>query len=95
MITKLLTFTGKELLINFRTSAAGEIRLEIQDVNGKPIPGYSLKDSQAIIGNELERIVSWKEGANVEQLSGKPIRLRFIMKDADLFSLRVASPQSG
>ena len=94
MITKLLTFTGKELFINFRTSAAGEIRLEIQDVNGKPIPGYSLKDSQVIIGNELERIVSWKRGANVEQLSGKPIRLRFVMKDADLFSLRFASPQS-
>lgn len=91
MITKLLTFTGKELFINFRTSAAGEIRLEIQDLNGKPLPGYSLKDSQIIIGNEIERVVSWKRGSNVEELSGKPIRLRLVMKDADLFSLRFAS----
>jgi len=27
-------------------------------------------------------------GASSSQLAGKPIRLRFVMKDADLFSLR-------
>ena len=88
MITKPFTFTGDKLFLNFATSAAGEIRVEIQDVDGQPVPGYSLDDSQTLIGNEIERTVAWKNGEDVSQLAGKPIRLRFVMKDADLYALR-------
>ena len=88
VLTKLFTFNGNELEINYSTSAAGEIRIEIQDANGKPFPGFTLEDSQTIIGNEIERIVSWKNGANLKELTGKPVRLRIVMKDADLFSIR-------
>ncbi len=88
MITKPFTFSGEKLHLNFSTSAAGEIRVEIQDVNGQPISGYSLEDSQILIGNEIERVVAWKNGPDVSQLAGKPVRLRFVMKDADLFSMR-------
>jgi len=87
MVTKLFTFDGEKLHLNFATSAAGEIRVEIQDVDGQPISGYSLADSQTLIGNEIERIVAWKNGQDVSQLVGKPVRLRFVMKDADLYSL--------
>ena len=88
MITKLFTFKGSKLLINFRTSAAGEIRVEILDEDGSPFPEFSLDDSQPLIGNEIEKVVSWKNGTNVSQLIGKPVRLRFVMKDADLYSLK-------
>ena len=87
MITKAFTFDGKRLQINFATSAAGEIRVEIQDIDGQPIPGYSLADSQVMIGNEIERVVAWENGQDVSQLAGEPVRLRFVMKDADLYSL--------
>lgn len=36
----------------------------------------------------IERIVAWKQGADVSTLAGRPVRLRFTMKDADLFALR-------
>jgi len=87
MVTKPFTFSGKKLHLNFATSAAGEIRVEIQDADGRPIPGYSLDDSQTLIGNETERTVAWANGEDVSQLAGKPIRLRFVMKDADLYAL--------
>jgi len=87
MITKPITFFGKKLFVNFATSAAGEISIEIQDTKGKPIPGFSLADSQKLIGNEIERAVSWKNGEDVSQLCGKPLRLRFVMKDAHLYSV--------
>jgi hypothetical protein len=89
MITKLLTFTGSRLLLNFATSAAGSIRVEIQDQTGNPMPGFSLADCREIIGNEIERAVSWS-GGNLSKLSGRPVRLRFSLKDADLFALRFA-----
>ena len=87
MITKPFIFQGKNLFVNFSTSAAGEIAVELQDANGKPIPGFSLADSQKLIGNEIERAVSWKNGEDISSLVGKPVRLHFVMKDAHLYSL--------
>ena len=86
MVTKPFTFKGNKLVINYSTSAAGEIKVEIQDQNGVAVPGYTLDQSQTIIGNEIERTVSWEKGSNVQELSGKPIRLCFVLKDADLYS---------
>ena len=88
MLTKPLTFEGKELVINFATSAVGSIRVEIQDAQGEPIPGFALADSAEIFGDELERVVTWKGGSDLSHLAGKPVRLRFVLKDADLYSIR-------
>ena len=88
MVTRAFTFSGKELEINYATSAAGGIRVEVQDASGNPIPGFTLADAQEIIGDHIARIVSWKSGSSVAALVGKPVRLRFVMKDADLYSLR-------
>jgi len=86
LATKPLTFSGSKLLLNFATSAAGDIRVEIQDAEGHPLPGFSLDDANELIGNEIERAYSWKASDDVSSLSGKPIRLRFVLRDADLFS---------
>ena len=88
VVTKPFTFSGHELEINYSTSAVGEIRFEIQDENGKPIPGYTLEDSQTIIGNEISRIVPWKGNSDLQNLASKTVRLRISMKDADLFSIK-------
>ncbi|MBD2703523.1 hypothetical protein IC229_22955 [Spirosoma sp. BT702] len=86
--TKAFTFTGKEFEINYSTSVAGEIRIAIQDENGKDIPGYSLLDSQELVGNEIARTVSWDGNSDLSKLISKPVRLRIYLKDADLYSIR-------
>lgn len=86
LTTKPLTFAGKQLALNCATSAPGGIRVEIQDADGKPIPGYTLDDCDVIWGDEIDRVVGWKNGANVSSLAGKTIRLRFAMMDADLYA---------
>jgi hypothetical protein len=88
LVTKPLTFTGSKLLLNFATSAAGDVRVEIQDVDGSPLPGYSLDDAGELIGNEIERVYAWKTSDDVSALAGKPVRLRFVLRDADLFSFK-------
>ena len=88
MVTKPIVFEGKELVINFSTSAAGSVRVEIQDAEGQPVPGYELAESVEIFGDQIERVVAWKGGSNASQLAGKPVRLRFVIKDADLYSMR-------
>lgn len=88
VLTKPFVFSGKELEINYSTSAPGEIRIGIQDGKGMPIPGFTMEDSETIIGNEIKRVVSWKGNTDLSKLAGKTIRLRFYMKDADLYSLK-------
>lgn len=88
LVTKPITFAGDRLKINYATSAAGSIRVEIQDADGKPIEGFALKDCPEIYGDTVAQVVHWKAGAQVTQLAGRPIRLKFVMKDADLYSLR-------
>ena len=78
---------GGELRLNFSTSAAGSIRVEIQDEAGRPLPGHGLEECEVIYGDTLDRRVAWKQGADVSALQGRPVRLRFVLEDADLFSL--------
>lgn len=88
VVTKPFRFTGRNLVINFATSAPGGLRFEIQDQERKPIPGYTLEDSVEVIGNEIERTVSWRYGNDVSKLARQAVRLRVVMKDADLYALR-------
>ncbi|MBP85883.1 MAG: hypothetical protein CMJ64_04065 [Planctomycetaceae bacterium] len=87
-VTKPLTFSGNTLNINFATSAAGSIRVEIQDAAGKPIDGYALVDCEEIFGDAIDYAVRWKKGTGVGSLAGKPVRLRFVLREADLYALQ-------
>jgi hypothetical protein len=88
LVTKPLVFQGHQLAINFATSAAGSLRVELQDAAGKPLPGYGVEDAVEQIGDDIERTVTWKNGSQVGSLAGTTVRLHFVMKDVDLFSLR-------
>jgi hypothetical protein len=88
MRTRPLRFAGNELVLNFSTGAAGGIRVEIQDEEGKPVSGYSLEDCALMVGDSIERAVTWKQGRGLLVPAGRAVRLRFVMKDADIYSIR-------
>ena len=88
MITKPLTFSGTQLEINYSTSAAGQMRVELQDADGNALPGFALADCEPISGDQISRGVTWKGGSDVSALAGKPVTLRFEMSDADLFAIQ-------
>ncbi|MCB9923598.1 MAG: hypothetical protein H6822_15560 [Planctomycetaceae bacterium] len=88
LLTKPLIFEGTQLQLNFATSAAGSVVIEIQDVGGNPLEGYSSADCPDIFGDTISGTITWKGGESLASLSGKPIRLRFDLKDADLYSLQ-------
>lgn len=90
LITKPIVFDGTKLKINFSTSVAGSVRIEMQDPGGHPIEGYALADCPDIFGDEIERVVTWNQGSDVSRLADKPILLRLVVKDADVYSFRFA-----
>ena len=88
LVTKPFTFKGSELELNLATGAAGFAKVELQDAEGKPLLGYALADCPEIIGDQIERTVRWKSGSDLRALTGRPVRLHFALKDADLYSFQ-------
>jgi hypothetical protein len=88
LLTKPFTFSGKSLSLNFATSAAGYLRVELQESSGHPLSGFTLADCDELFGDTLDRRVTWKGSDDVSGLAGKPIRLRVVMSEADLFSFQ-------
>ena len=88
MLTKPMVVSGRELVLNCATSAPGGVRVEVQTPDGDPIPGYTLQESEEFVGDAIETVVRWKLGSSLASLAGQTVRLRFILKDADVYSLR-------
>jgi len=80
-------------VLNCSTSAVGSIRVEMQDERGRPLPGMSLADCPEMFGDELEMEVPWPVNPTLWKWAGIPVRLRFVMRQADLYSLRFAESE--
>jgi hypothetical protein len=78
--TKPLKFTGSRLLINYATSAAGNVQIDALNDAGTVVATMP-----ELYGDEFEAPV-----LKVAKLAGQTIRLRVKMKDADLYALRFA-----
>jgi hypothetical protein len=84
-----LTFRGARLLLNIDTSATGIARVAILDGDGGAIDGFGLDDCDLIhTANEIDRVVTWRRAADLGRLAGRPIRLRFTLRDCDLYAFQ-------
>jgi len=88
LITKPVVFAGSSLQLNVDTSAGGTVKVEMLDASGKPIDGFTEADSDEINGNHIRVFVTWRGRPDVGALAGKPVRLRFVMRDTDLYAFR-------
>jgi hypothetical protein len=89
--TEPLRFAGGKLVLNVDTSAEGTVRVALLDGEGNTIEGLGLKDCDMIhTANEINRVVKWKGNADVSRFAGKPIRLRFALKNSHLYAFQFA-----
>ena len=84
LVTKPLVFEGSVLHLNFGTSAAGYIYVEVLDNAGNVISGTSFE----IFGDHIDRAVVFEDGSDFSAFAGKSVRLRFTMVDAKLYSMK-------
>lgn len=87
LVTKPLIFDGKCPHINFTASPYGYIYMDILAEDGTPIEE---SESFEIFGDNIDRRILRKDGKDYAEFAGKPIRLRFRMLDAKLFSIQFA-----
>ncbi|MDX1947674.1 MAG: sialidase family protein [Pirellulaceae bacterium] len=87
-LTRPLTFAGRRLVLNYRTAEKGSIRVELQDSAGQPLAAFAAEKCQPLTGDALAATVAWNGDADLGSLAGQPVRIRFVLQDAELFSLR-------
>jgi hypothetical protein len=88
VVTRPIRFTGRNLRLNYSTSAVGSIRVEILDAQDRPIPGFTLDNCPELFGDQIDQIIQWKSSENLEPIAAKRVKLRFVMRDADLYAFR-------
>ena len=86
LITKPVTFDGSRLEINYSTSAAGIIRIGLMDENECDIAGYTSDDCEELFGDEIAHTVRWGNDVDLRAMRARPVRLKFELAEADLFS---------
>ncbi|MAE63326.1 MAG: hypothetical protein CMJ18_03565 [Phycisphaeraceae bacterium] len=85
MTTRTLMFVGDALEINADASG-GSIRVEALDPEGKVIAGFSRDDCKPITTDDVHAIVQWGDATDCHQIQATPIRLRFYLDKAKLYS---------
>jgi len=86
ILTKPLIFEGDKLIVNFSTSAAGGMQVQLETPDGRPAAGFAFSDCPEVYGDATEHAVKWQQGSDVSTLAGKSIRLRIKLRDADLYA---------
>ena len=74
---------GNELELNYATSAVGSVRVEVQD-----LAGNTLGRSDERYGDEIEGVLRWDGDFDPGLLREEPVRLQFMLKDADLYAFK-------
>ena len=83
VLTKPFTFEGDELEINFSTSAFGDVTVTVCDECGNELDGYK---SGKIFGDSVCRKVKFEK--ELKLLENTPVRLKFYLRDCDLYSFK-------
>ena len=87
-MTKPITFTGGQLVVNYAAGQGGSVQVELLDGDGAPLPGFASAESVTLHGDAVKRQVVWRNGATPGSLTGQPVRVRFVLKNADLYSFQ-------
>ena len=84
---------GSELRINFRTKRSGWVKVELVTPPTLPISetktleGFGADAADVLMGDELDRVVTWNGKSDLSALKGMAISVRLHMARAEVFSL--------
>jgi len=88
VLTKTFIGAGDQLCLNFATSAAGTIRIEVLNAEGTPIEGFSGRAAPKLFGDSVHHPVKWSKQRSWNELNDQSLRLRFTLSEADLYALQ-------
>ena len=86
--TRTLRPGGSRLELNATIAAGGSLTVEVQDEQGRALPGFAAADCTPVIGDSLRLPVRWGDRHGDDRWPERPLRLRFDLRDASLYGFR-------
>ncbi len=106
VLTREVIVSGDRIEVNFQGIIApymkpiegkplGFVRTQLlrrSDATGKlqPIPGFTMKECDPLIGDNLSGVVTWKGKTDLTGLRGTPVYVRFHIVNSELWGMRFA-----
>ncbi|WP_114749840.1 hypothetical protein [Pleomorphovibrio marinus] len=84
--TKTLQVAGDQLRLNYIAKKGGSVFVEVLEESGSVVPGFSKGECAPLTGDEISARVKWQD-ADFNQLSGRTIRLKFYLQNAEVYSI--------
>jgi hypothetical protein len=86
-------FSGGFLFVN-ADARGGEVRVEVLDEAGRVLGPFSAANCRAVTGDGTRLAVGWTRGS-LAALAGQPVRFRFVVRGARLYSFWVSGSPEG
>jgi len=93
LTTRPIRFTGSRLFVNV-DAPQGELLVEILDESMRPISPFTLENCRPVQANSTLEPVTWTTG-DLAKLRGRPVRIRFTLRNGSLYSFWVSRDTSG
>ena len=69
----------------------GEVRVELLDENGSVLPGFEAARCEPLRSDALSHTMSWEGQPDLNSLKDRKIQIRFLLRNAKLYSFRLGS----
>jgi hypothetical protein len=94
LTTRPVTFSGKYLFVNVK-APHGVLRAAVLDPDGNAIEPFTLANCNPLSTDSTLEPVTWKNGSDLSQLAGNPVRFQFELSNGGLYSFWVSQDDSG
>ena len=100
LVTQPLLSWGDTVVVNAACRGYGSLRAEILDEAGAVVPGYAAEECEPFRGDAVEHVLRWNGRAELRGGAGAGAgagevevprfrRIRFLLRDAELYSFRL------
>jgi len=86
LISRREVFARPKVTINARTAPGGCVAAELLDRDNNVIPGFSRAECNTFTGDSVRHVLTWKTAELPEEMREPDKKIRFLLKQADLFS---------
>jgi len=94
LTTRHLRFSGRRLFVNLEAPRGG-LQVEVLNREGRVIAPFTKEACTMVTGDRTQLEVRWGGAADLGQLAGEPVHLRFHLKNGALYSFWISPDASG
>jgi len=94
LTTRPVRFQGRHLFVN-AVLPNGEVRAEVVGLDGKVIAPFTAANCVPVNGDHTKAELKWKGASDLSAIAGRPVRIRFQVRNGSLYAFWVSPEASG